>query len=617
MGIKSPKTKAQEIGVEVHEQIENYLKTGEKKLGSIAMPGLQQIPDPGPDLFIERDIAIDPALEMVARDAEMEGRWEDAAKLRAQASLETAPLRAAGVPIVGFIDCLHARGTNKGGTSIEDVQDPPNTVEVIDWKTTSDIKWIKPAHKMARTPQMTIYGKWVLTVAPRTEHVRLSHVYFVTKGSATPRKVSLRVTPAQINDAWEHVEGLALSLRHAVREPDPDNVPANLEACSKFGGCPARSRCSAGMHAGLRSIAGATAHAALETAGDQMAITLLENIRKQGAAQAAPSPAPAQPSVTLALGGVPSPTVAVPQAPAPVVDAAAQAAAQAAKIAELKAKEERALAEAAFIATCDKVAAHNMGFPALGGEAAAVYGRSKGWPAQETYGGSGQLGAVDPATNQPALMVNDFAVMAQVLDELNTIAAQRAATAAPAQTVTAAQSMGILSPETPAAAIPQTATGPAPSQPASAAPTPPPANAGLGTVAQPLADKPKKEKAKAADKPKTDVPTQAARDGAFVLYVNCAFDGIATTPLHGFVDDLCDALAKQFNAADIRCAPADGPLGYGKWKGALFAYARETADKLPGGAYSIDTRGSEVAEVIVDALRAKARSSGGGIVRGY
>ena len=181
MGIKSPSTKSQLIGTQTHAEIEHYEKTGEKKLGPIAMSGFHMLPEPGPDLGIEKDIgynevAHDEAADMEARAAEMVklGQHEGAETLREMAiirRLHGAPIRAAGVPIVGFIDLVHARGPNKGGTSIEDTVDPPNTVEVIDWKTTSDPRYIKSAPEVAKTIQMTTYGKWVITRAPQVEHV--------------------------------------------------------------------------------------------------------------------------------------------------------------------------------------------------------------------------------------------------------------------------------------------------------------------------------------------------------------------------------------------------------------------------------------------------------------
>src|SRR5438552_1134802 len=91
-------------------------------------------------------------------------------------------------------------GQGAGGSS------GSNTIEVIDWKTTSRADFIKPAEVMARTLQMTIYGKWITTCVPEVEHVRLSHVYFLTRGTGDARKVSLRLLPEQIDRHWLRVE---------------------------------------------------------------------------------------------------------------------------------------------------------------------------------------------------------------------------------------------------------------------------------------------------------------------------------------------------------------------------------------------------------------------------
>jgi hypothetical protein len=98
------------------------------------------------------------------------------------------------------------------------------------------------------------------------------------------------------------------------------------------------------------------------------------------------------------------------------------------------------------------------------------------------------------------------------------------------------------------------------------------------------------------------------------LYVDCAPHGIALESFHTFVDEWCRLLCQRYGADDIRCAPADGPLGYGRWEGALAAVAREAIAKgfVPPGSYSLDARGSKVAAVVADALR----TSGVFFVRG-
>lgn len=240
MQLRPPEKEWQTTGKELHAQNEVYLLTGDRSgMGQLALAGIHMLPRPLPEdprIYIEHDIT--------------------------GPSLDAAPLRPAGVPMVGYIDCIQWRGTNAGSLDIEDTIDPEGTVEVIDWKTTSDPKWIKSPQEVARTIQMTTYGKWAVEVKG-AEWVRLSHGYYITKGRHTPRKVSLRVHKDQINERWEYVEKLASSLVEVVKATNPDDVPANTRACEAFRGCPHAGYCSAAMHNSLSEYVGSDFASAL------------------------------------------------------------------------------------------------------------------------------------------------------------------------------------------------------------------------------------------------------------------------------------------------------------------------------------------------------------------
>jgi hypothetical protein len=92
-GIKEPPSASMQKGTDLHEQIARYLTTGEKVMSSQVLAGLHMIPEPGPDLLVEHDIV-----------PEMPD---------GKSGIEHAVLRASGIPIVGAIDLIHARGTIK------------------------------------------------------------------------------------------------------------------------------------------------------------------------------------------------------------------------------------------------------------------------------------------------------------------------------------------------------------------------------------------------------------------------------------------------------------------------------------------------------------------------
>lgn len=598
-GIKSPPTKSQQIGVDLHAEIERYLLTGEKRLSSLALSGLHAIPDPippgapagtkpGSDLGIELDIG--------------------------GGSLAVAPVRADGLPVVGYIDLVHERGTNKGTDDVLQAFDPPNTIEVIDWKTTGDKKWIKSPNEMARTIQMTTYARWAFTVAPKAEHVRLSHVYFVTRGAAHARKVSLRVVREPIERRWEQIEALARTLRHVARETDPDKVPANLNACGAYGGCPAREVCTAAMRQALADFVGpveADKHFPKEHK-DDMGLTLLDQIRQKAAAKPEIQPAtvvsPAAPTGDLpaaqlssGFGGVVHGNDAAKKA---AEEAAAKQKAEAEALARLQAEEEATRALVQFTEALQALEALRCGLPQLSGDAAALYAKVKNHAPAAGFAGSGHVGQIN---------VSDVATMqklaAEVLEAVRSGALvpepEKAAPAAPTAPIG-----GLLSPETPA------------SKPAAAAPALP-AIEGAPADAPP-AEKPATKKGKKAKEELASVPASPTASmpsplpvivpDAINLFVDVLIDQPIATSFQPILDKACTDLCTKFGAADLRCAPDQTPLAFGKWKGALTAYLREI--EVPPSTYVLDTQGSEIAQVAAEAMRLRCRQTGGIFLRG-
>ncbi len=68
-GRKPETTGPQSLGVALHSEIENYLRTGLNVLGSLALRGKFMLPEPGKDLFIEHDLVVSPERELAAREA--------------------------------------------------------------------------------------------------------------------------------------------------------------------------------------------------------------------------------------------------------------------------------------------------------------------------------------------------------------------------------------------------------------------------------------------------------------------------------------------------------------------------------------------------------------------
>ena len=85
------------------------------------------------------------------------------------------------------------------------------------------------------------------------------------------------------------------------------------------------------------------------------------------------------------------------------------------------------------------------------------------------------------------------------------------------------------------------------------------------------------------------------------LFVDCVVKGRVTVDLSAYIEKMCTDLATTYKAVDIRCAPSDSPLSFGKWKGALAAAIRENPPE--NGTYVLHgVRESEIKQVVVETL---------------
>lgn len=85
------------------------------------------------------------------------------------------------------------------------------------------------------------------------------------------------------------------------------------------------------------------------------------------------------------------------------------------------------------------------------------------------------------------------------------------------------------------------------------------------------------------------------------LFVDCVVKGRITIDLSAYIEKMCTDLATTYKAVDIRCAPSDSPLAFGKWKGALAAAIRENPPEF--GTYVLyGVQDSEIRLVVCETL---------------
>lgn len=597
--IKPPPSPWQERGTRGHSDVERYEKTGDRAVGPSVARGLFMVPPPGPDLLVEWDILLRPGVIYPT----------PLTSAHSPQLLLDAPLRFAGVPILGKIDVTHGRGLNYGAEDVTSTRDPEGTIEVCDWKFVGSDKFILTPDELTSSTQLAGYAEWVWQVRPQTPQVRLSLGYFPDKGR--PRKVTRLVRREEIVPQLEHAAGVARSIARAARETDPENVDADTSACDKYGGCFFRDRCTAPMRKSLADRVGQTGAASLVAAAMGIkapppptqerlipVASLLQRAGVQGGVQVAPPPVTPGPSTN----------------PTPAPDPAAVAAEREKIAHEEREARIKAMIPPGFAAACDEVRKFNRGFPKLRGRAAVAYlamGGQEVAPEAALCHGSGSIDYVD---------LEDPAEMAQLIAELaaesaaaggqvvNALPPDAPASTSPTQTTTAAA--------TTTAQVMTAASAPAGASPTPGIPPIPQAPDPMKVEAPPRKRTPKAKPAEQAETQATAPAPAAEPDGAIHLYVNCATSR-PTSSLMKWAQDVADTVAREASVVDVRCEPDEGALSHGKWRGVIFALVRDPkAVPLPGGHYTIETAYSDVMAVIASALEVRARESGGTVTRG-
>jgi CRISPR/Cas system-associated exonuclease Cas4 (RecB family) len=545
VGLDSPTTKNQALGTAIHAEIENYLETGVDSLGPLARSGKHFMPEPRLYLLVEHD---------------------------------AKGLVAAGVPVKMRIDCINYSGTYKDNEGV--TRDDPGTVEVVDWKSTSSLEYAKGVAELLDSVQMISYGEWARRIKWDIEsdlvRVRLSHGVICTTSRAA-RKTTGAIGVDDVARKWEGVERKVARMKDVARASKAEDVEPNRRACDAYRGCQFRAVCPRSPGEALFSIGGKTG------------MSLLNRLK------------------------TPTPTAPAPSSPV-VPDPVALAA----EIAKLEAEERAAKAGLCGLCgdpTCPK--------PNPGSRAAAQCPAS----AEER---AAKAGTTTAETNPP------YAAARAVLAAGGTVTEAVAAACDPKLV----RAVGVV-PADAVVSTPQNAAEPIPpeqlmtmspaiqevakafaAEGASVEVVTPELKDGEGStggaiVVKPKRGRPPKAKADAPASPPTAAPAPAevvvnTTPGVIMLdmtaldlYVDVIVDGSkspATRSLEPYIVQRCEEVARNFDAADIRCGTKDSPLGYGGWKGVLAAVVR--ARPPEPGAYTVtDVRESEIRQVVVEALR--------------
>jgi hypothetical protein len=190
--IQGPPDASQQLGTDVHAQIEHYIKTGQNVLGKIAMSG---------KAIIDGIKLLNPVIE-------------------------------------GDISYPFGEDLMRGRVDVRLVSPP----RIVDWKTTSSIeKYAKTPGDLRKNTQMLIYADWHRKqngVIPS-----LMHVYFQTKGNVPAVEVLTHITEEQLDTGIARIKKLVEQIHVVAEQKTVQEITPNLRACDVGRGCPFRHVC--------------------------------------------------------------------------------------------------------------------------------------------------------------------------------------------------------------------------------------------------------------------------------------------------------------------------------------------------------------------------------------
>jgi hypothetical protein len=299
LGLKTPQHPAAALGEDVDTgQLQPYLRDGRpfdftRPSGEIAASGLAFLPKPKTNsLEVQKHFVIpSPTL------------------------IEGEPV---GIQFQGYIDLWLPRGMTGDA----------ETPLVIDFKTTSDLKWAKSEEDLKTDTQAQLYA-FAAAYLTRKRTVDLTWIYLQTRGARKAKRVHLQVTADQAAEQFARINDVALEMKTARdANPSPLELPPNPDACESYGGCPYRDRCNLSP---AQVIAAVAAKEERKESMSNTAAFLAAMRAKKSGGQAAPAvvpaavPAPAPAPAIEVVGINPPESTLPPPAPAPPAPAPVEA----------------------------------------------------------------------------------------------------------------------------------------------------------------------------------------------------------------------------------------------------------------------------------------------------
>lgn len=535
-----PETASKSKGKDFHTSIEHYLKTGEDVLSPEVRAGKHLIRR-GEKQYVEVQVP-----DRVFR----------------------LGLDFGGVYLSGRIDLLDCGTVHLDGEGAEVSED---VIEVLDWKTTSSIAaYGKSGAALLTDPQMVGYGLAVLNADRHADRVRLSHVYFQTRGQKLAAKRTIVATRDHLEGEHRRLTAVVNDMRDNARINDVSEVPKNLLACSAYGGCPHASYCPKTEAERLKNIWRTPMSLRRATPAPQTQVT------------PAQQPAPVAPSAQ-AVHTAPVQSAA-PSAQAWLKDRTEEIAAK------LRAEIERSDDEDGCADCGEELTIRNV--------SRLLDGTIK------HIGCKGAAAQVAPPDQPVITLAQSFEpVPPEAIQTLPAAARELAAQNVEPRREAAkpeAQARAGEAPKRGRGRPRKTAAEPESQPPGSLSTAVEPERAAVQEVDH---TRPALQAHELAD-PEPQLPASPVPENTILIVDALVETCELVYDLGPEVDALAEQLARQHNAADLRCAPSDSPLAFGKWKGALTAVLR--AEFTPRTSLcGLRCLGDEVREVAAQATASK------------
>lgn len=209
LGYPRPTTSSQQVGKDVHAEVEKHLLGVEDAEDERALALIENV-KPVENVYGNESVFIEQKIRFPVRGSDLGGPW-----------------------FVGYIDYL-VLGDDE--------------VTITDHKTTKDLKWAKTEYELQNDIQLMSYAYWAVTYpSPEADRVLVGHNVVTTQGLIQARYTQTVVDPAHVRARWQGHLKIVDQIENVrkigdVRKVDPTGLQ-NGE-CQKYGGCSYSSICA-------------------------------------------------------------------------------------------------------------------------------------------------------------------------------------------------------------------------------------------------------------------------------------------------------------------------------------------------------------------------------------